>query len=103
VWVVNRYHLLLADRGIRICQHGSEGRNVLEFGSETSTDNIIRRGHALDDITGEVRMDIVGLEEHGLANFKFDVVEKELHEEPNVARELAVQTDDEVSEFFAAV
>lgn len=41
-------------------------------------------------------MDVVGLEEHGLANLELDVVEEESNEEANVVGELALQSKHQV-------
>ena len=48
-------------------------------------------------------MDIVRLEEHGLADIQLDVVQEELNEEANVAGELGVQAHNKVSKLLAVV
>lgn len=53
--------------------------------------------------SAEIGVDIIGFEEHGFANFKFDVVQEEEHEKPDVAFELAVTSNDEVCKLFARV
>ena len=41
-------------------------------------------------------MDVVGLEEHGLANLELDVVEEESDEKTNVVGELDLQSEHQV-------
>lgn len=37
-------------------------------------------------------MDVISLQEHGLSNFEFDIIEEEQHKETNISLELAVET-----------
>jgi hypothetical protein len=43
-----------------------------------------------NDTSGEIGVDVVGLEEHGLTNLELDVVEEESDEKTNVVGELAL-------------
>ena len=53
--------------------------------------------------SGQVGVNVISLEEHGLANLELDVVEEESNEQANVVRELSLQSKHQVREFLAVV
>lgn len=95
IGVVLGSHLLLLDRSVGIGEHVYQGRHILELRCEAGTHDVVRGGHALDDVAGEIGVDVVSFEEHSFARREGHVVEKEEDEEANVVRELRVQTLDE--------
>lgn len=61
------------------------------------------RGKGRGRTTGEVGVNVVGLEEHRLADLELDVVQEESDEEADVVRELAVEAHHQVRELLAVV
>jgi hypothetical protein len=48
-------------------------------------------------------MNIIGLEEHGLANFKLDVVEEESDKQTDIIWELALKSEHQIGQLSACV
>lgn len=77
--------------------------DVLELGREACADDVVAGRHALNDVAGNVCVDVVGLEIHGLARAELDVVEEEKHEEADVLWELGIAAGHEFAEFVGRV
>ena len=80
-----------------------EGVDILKFRGEAGADDVVGTSHALDDVAGDVGVDVVGFEVHGLARFELDEVQEEEDEEADVGWELGVASLDELAEFLSGV
>lgn len=103
VGVVDGLEELLLGRVVVVGQDFGEGVDVLEFRGEACANDVVGGGHAFDDVAGDVGVDVVGFEVHGLSRGEFDEVEEEENKEADVRGELAVAALNEFAEFFGGV
>lgn len=50
--IVGRVQFLVGDRRVGVREHGAQRGDVFEFRREAGADDVVRRGHALDDVAG---------------------------------------------------
>lgn len=91
-------HLLLVNGGVVVGQHGDQGIDVLELGSEAGADDIVAGSHALDNVARDVGVDVVGAQEKSLAGGHGDVVAEEEDKQAVVGAEVGVAAGDEAGE-----
>ncbi|KAF7455735.1 transmembrane domain within N-terminus, partial [Cryptosporidium felis] len=72
-----------------------QSRDVLELGGESAPDHVVRAGHALQALPGDVGVDGPRADEDRVPGAERVVVQEERTDDPDVQREVAVQLEHE--------